>query len=168
MWDVYARRLPELLLANDWVDVNAKDSLYGRTPLRWAAKNGHEAVVKVLLGNDQADASPETPIYLIMMWHIIRFLIFLARRLQTVLQIDLSSDRLSEFPNKLRPPCTTMPWNIRPALVVLWGVCWMFYSSPTTLQLDEFNANRESELSNINSGNSFYGNSLHNHFAFKT
>jgi len=21
-----------------------------------------------------------------------------------------------------------MPWNIWPALVVLWGVCWMFYS----------------------------------------
>jgi len=33
----------------------------------------------------------------------------------------------SEFPNRLRPPCTTMPWTIWPALVVLWGVCWMFY-----------------------------------------
>lgn len=34
---------------------------------------------------------------------------------------------LGEFPNRRRPPCTTMPWNIWPALVVLWGVCWMFY-----------------------------------------
>jgi hypothetical protein len=25
------------------------------------------------------------------------------------------------------PLSTTMPWNIRPCLVVLWGVCWMFY-----------------------------------------
>ncbi|KAF2869239.1 Alpha/Beta hydrolase protein [Massariosphaeria phaeospora] len=25
-----------------------------------------------------------------------------------------------------------MPWNIWPALVVLWGVCWMFYTPPTT------------------------------------
>lgn len=33
----------------------------------------------------------------------------------------------SEFPNRLRPLCTTMPWTIWPALVVLWGVCWMFF-----------------------------------------
>ncbi|KAI1852295.1 hypothetical protein JX266_002473 [Neoarthrinium moseri] len=25
--------------------------------------------------------------------------------------------------------CATMPWAIRPSLVVLWGVCWMFYDS---------------------------------------
>jgi hypothetical protein len=31
-----------------------------------------------------------------------------------------------EFPNNLRPPSTTMPWIIVPALFVLWGVCWMF------------------------------------------
>jgi len=31
-----------------------------------------------------------------------------------------------EFPNNLRPPSTTMPWVIVPALFVLWGVCWMF------------------------------------------
>lgn len=39
----------------------------------------------------------------------------------------LLTSRFSEFPNHLRPPCTTMPWTIWPALVVLWGVCWMFY-----------------------------------------
>lgn len=33
----------------------------------------------------------------------------------------------SEFPNNFRHTCTTMPWTIWPALVVLWGVCWMFY-----------------------------------------
>ena len=27
-----------------------------------------------------------------------------------------------------RPPLnSTMPWNIKPSLLVLWGVCWMFY-----------------------------------------
>ncbi|KAM0230512.1 hypothetical protein ACHAPO_009277 [Fusarium lateritium] len=31
-----------------------------------------------------------------------------------------------EFPNNIRHTCTTMPWTIRPALLVLWGVCWMF------------------------------------------
>lgn len=43
----------------------------------------------------------------------------------------------SVFPNKRRPPCTTMPWTIRPALVVLWGVCWMFHnpSIPVNSQL---------------------------------
>lgn len=34
----------------------------------------------------------------------------------------------NEFPNSIRHLCTTMPWTIWPALVVLWGVCWMFYS----------------------------------------
>ena len=29
-----------------------------------------------------------------------------------------------------RPPLnSTMPWNIKPSLVVLWGVCWMFYNN---------------------------------------
>lgn len=36
---------------------------------------------------------------------------------------------LFEFPNGIRHLCTTMPWTIWPALVVLWGVCWMFYPS---------------------------------------
>lgn len=33
----------------------------------------------------------------------------------------------AEFPHGMRHLCTTMPWTIWPALVVLWGVCWMFY-----------------------------------------
>lgn len=42
-----------------------------------------------------------------------------------------------------RPPCTNMPWNIPLPLVVLWGVCWMFYNSrSTTPQWDEAEANR--------------------------
>jgi hypothetical protein len=45
-------------------------------------------------------------------------------KLLCFLLLDLA---ISEFPNRLRPPCTTMPWTIWPALVVLWGVCWMFY-----------------------------------------
>lgn len=35
----------------------------------------------------------------------------------------------SEFPSGQRYLCTTMPWTIWPALVVLWGVCWMFEKS---------------------------------------
>ncbi|KAL9045883.1 MAG: hypothetical protein Q9214_001150 [Letrouitia sp. 1 TL-2023] len=37
----------------------------------------------------------------------------------------------SEWPNSRRPLSTTWPWNIIPSLVVLWGVCWMFYDNTT-------------------------------------
>lgn len=47
---------------------------------------------------------------------------------EKVLYLLLFFSCVSEFPNSLRPPCTTMPWTIWPALVVLWGVCWMFYA----------------------------------------
>ena len=46
---------------------------------------------------------------------------------ERVLYLLLVCSLVSEFPNSLRPPCTTMPWTAWPALVVLWGVCWMFY-----------------------------------------
>ena len=36
----------------------------------------------------------------------------------------------TEWPNNHRPLSTTWPWNIKPSLLVLWGVCWMFYGSP--------------------------------------
>ena len=55
----------------------------------------------------------------------IRSLLFLCL-LALLLKKRLEGLLFSEFPNNHRPPCTTMPWNIRPALVVLWGVCWMF------------------------------------------
>jgi ankyrin repeat protein len=38
----------KLLLEKD-VDLDAKDTKYGKTPLSWAAEKGHEAVVKLLL-----------------------------------------------------------------------------------------------------------------------
>jgi ankyrin repeat protein len=37
----------KLLLEKDGVDLDSKDE-DGRTPLSWAAKNGHEAVMKLL------------------------------------------------------------------------------------------------------------------------
>lgn len=33
----------------------------------------------------------------------------------------------AEWPNGQRPLNTTWPWNVKPSLVILWGVCWMFY-----------------------------------------
>ncbi|KAK6441691.1 hypothetical protein LTR95_002082 [Oleoguttula sp. CCFEE 5521] len=33
-----------------------------------------------------------------------------------------------EYPDVRHPLSTTWPWNIKPSLVVLWGVCWMFWA----------------------------------------
>jgi hypothetical protein len=41
-----------------------------------------------------------------------------------------SSKWMSEYADNKPPLSTTWPWCIRPALAVLWGVCWMFYDSP--------------------------------------
>src|SRR2546423_11913765 len=38
----------KLPLTKDGVDPDSKDTKYGQTPLSWAAKKGHEAVVKLL------------------------------------------------------------------------------------------------------------------------
>jgi ankyrin repeat protein len=37
------------LLLEKNADLESKDDEYGQTPLSWAARNGHEAVVKLLL-----------------------------------------------------------------------------------------------------------------------
>ena len=44
-----------LLLATGNVDVESKDR-DGRTPLSWAAENGHEAVLRLLLATGNVDA----------------------------------------------------------------------------------------------------------------
>lgn len=54
-------------------------------------------------------------------------------RIYTTLIFDTVFSNFSEFPNNMRPPCTTMPWTIWPALLVLWGVCWMFETRPNTV-----------------------------------
>jgi ankyrin repeat protein len=46
------------MLAEDGVDPDSKDN-YGQTPLSWAAMNGHEAVVKLLLAEDGVDPDPK-------------------------------------------------------------------------------------------------------------
>ncbi|OBT59915.1 hypothetical protein VE03_10522, partial [Pseudogymnoascus sp. 23342-1-I1] len=50
-------------------DVDAKDTPNNRTPLNWAAENGHGAVVKLLLDTDNVDADSKnevglTPLFL--------------------------------------------------------------------------------------------------------
>ena len=38
-----------LLLGRDGVDINSRDKSFKKTSLIWAAKNGHEAVMRLLL-----------------------------------------------------------------------------------------------------------------------
>ena len=44
-----------LLLLEKGANVAAKDSTYGQTPPSWAAENGHEAVVRLLLKRDDVE-----------------------------------------------------------------------------------------------------------------
>ena len=46
----------KLLLANDSIDPDLKDSQCSQTPLSWAAESGHDAVVKLLLETGQVEA----------------------------------------------------------------------------------------------------------------
>ena len=36
---------------------------------------------------------------------------------------------ISEPPGRRRPPSPSWPWSIKTSLIVLWGVCWMFFDS---------------------------------------
>ncbi|KAK3900317.1 hypothetical protein C8A05DRAFT_17357 [Staphylotrichum tortipilum] len=58
-------------------------------------------------------------------WLFDRFM-FGGDRFQVLIYIFYFYCFFFEFPRGLRHLCTTMPWTIWPALVVLWGVCWMF------------------------------------------
>ncbi|KAH4375250.1 hypothetical protein HBH99_217220 [Parastagonospora nodorum] len=65
-------------------------------------------------------------------WYI-RFVQFLEKLFKALMFICA----FSVFPNEHRPPCKTMPWDIIPSLVVLWGVCWMFYNPANGTQTEE-------------------------------
>jgi hypothetical protein len=59
-----------------------------------------------------------------------RFIREVAIRLQMFVVLLLLFCKFSGVSDSDQPMCITMPWNIRPALIVLWGVCWMFYTPP--------------------------------------
>ena len=42
-------------------------------------------------------------------------------------QRSQDADWFEEWSGGRPPLSSTMPWNIKPSLLVLWGVCWMFY-----------------------------------------
>ena len=49
-----------------------------------------------------------------------------------------ASSGFSKFRKRNRPPSSTMPWTIWPSLVVLWGVCWMFYNPLNSAEGEQF------------------------------
>jgi hypothetical protein len=62
---------------------------------------------------------------------VILFILFfgnqLLRRGQWQAPASFNEDYFSEWPGGRRPLSTTWPWNVKPSLLVIWGVCWMFY-----------------------------------------
>jgi hypothetical protein len=56
-----------------------------------------------------------------------RFIREVTIRLQMFVVLLFLFCKFSGISDNDQPMCITMPWNIRPALIVLWGVCWMFY-----------------------------------------
>ncbi|KAK3315964.1 hypothetical protein B0H66DRAFT_592224 [Apodospora peruviana] len=55
---------------------------------------------------------------------------------ETLVYLLLLYRFFDEFPSGIRHLCTTMPWTIWPALVVLWGVCWMFIQNQASPRED--------------------------------
>lgn len=41
----------------------------------------------------------------------------------------------AEWPNGQPPLNTTWPWNVKPSLVILWGVCWKFFDNVTNTRM---------------------------------
>ena len=51
-----------MLLEREGVNPDRPDTKYGRTPLSWAAENGHSEVVKMLLEREGAIPTRQTPL----------------------------------------------------------------------------------------------------------
>jgi ankyrin repeat protein len=55
--------MAKMLLAMDGINPNPVDPEFGRTPLLWAAIDGHKEIVKMLLAVDGIDLNPVDPEY---------------------------------------------------------------------------------------------------------
>ena len=58
----------------------------------------------------------------------------------------------TEWPGGRRPLNTTWPWDVKPALMVLWGVCWMFYGSPVFQEGNWEQVGLEDEIHSYHNG----------------
>ncbi|KAF4336028.1 hypothetical protein FBEOM_10083 [Fusarium beomiforme] len=84
------------------------------------------------------------------------------RKYEDLKHKNACSQIIFEFPNNMRHVCTTMPWTILPALLVLWGVCWMFIIGPGEVELEKPNTPFPT-FSPVPAGYDFYKSSLANH-----
>jgi hypothetical protein len=94
-------------------------------------------VYKLIMEKEDDKEARKRPLPWILM-RILQFFAFLLQRILHQLQIFC---KFAEFPNRCRPKCTTMPWSIWPSLMVLWGICWMFYAPPPTSSSNDISYN---------------------------
>ncbi|KAH0545113.1 hypothetical protein FGG08_000725 [Glutinoglossum americanum] len=71
--------------------------------------------------------------YMHELLHNLRILVVLHVAVEVLLRLQQTFGQgwFFEWPNRRRPLSSTWPWNIKPSLVVLWGVCWMFANYET-------------------------------------
>jgi hypothetical protein len=135
-WEAIAGRL-----LRSGAESNSKDN-FGRTPLLFAVGNRHKAVVRLLLeygaevnfkDNDgrtllsfAVENGWEAIAGLILRYLNTKYELYKLWQLVILLFNGLYSVFFFEWPDGQRLLSTTMPWNIPPSLLVLWGVCWMF------------------------------------------
>jgi len=84
--------------------------------------------VEDILDEEQRQRELEQRKYESYMERLERFIREVTIRLQMLVMLLLLFCKFSGISENDQPMCITMPWNIRPALIVLWGVCWMFYN----------------------------------------
>ena len=107
--------------------------------LDWLQLQGRQSSIKRKNSNEDCDKL-KCEKFFANLEHLIRCLrhaVIEALLQERLLQIQFWSQYLqqkrqiegwfAEWPNGQPPLNTTWPWNVKPSLVVLWGVCWMFY-----------------------------------------
>lgn len=97
-----------------------------------------ERELRVLMEVKEARRKRIQELFESFMTRVERSIRALASRLLIMLSFFLILCISSGFPTDPgQPSCSTMPWNIRPALVVLWGVCWMFARPPSQVNPED-------------------------------
>ena len=107
--------------------------------LRSATESSH-AIQKLV---DDRDISSFTVILIdrLFFWEVLKFLDESADFIYTYVRLRWTYELVrilfsywiafTEWPGgRRRALSTTWPWNVKTSLMVLWGVCWMFYESP--------------------------------------
>ncbi|KAF2258140.1 hypothetical protein CC78DRAFT_587500 [Lojkania enalia] len=133
----------------DWWMIRREVAPWGLTPLDEEFPKIESELKKLRLIEEERQQEEEMEL-------IKRFVRLLAILFAGIFAVFLFFCNFSGFPSKYRPPCKTMPWTIRSSLVVLWGVCWMFYNSPPATETDQSKAIWAAEPPTVSLDDSFY------------